>query len=55
MTKIVMKPIPNGRVPFEHNANPQAKDAVMRLNDNMAALAEQVKTLQLAVQELQRR
>lgn len=55
MTKIVIKPLPNGRIPFEHIANPQTKDAVMKFNDNIASLAEQVKALQLAVQELQRR
>lgn len=55
MTKIVQKPLPNGRVAFEEIASPQTKRAVMLLNENLRSLASQLAEAQRALVELQGR
>lgn len=55
MTQIVSRPLPNGRIPYEHMANADLKRAVMLLNDNIVSLKEQLEAAQRAITELQRR
>lgn len=52
MTKIVKKPLPNGKIPFTA-LSAQVSKVIMQLNENIVELHEQVKTLQNAVVELQ--
>lgn len=55
MTKIVSRPLPHGRVPFDGITNPELKKIVMLLNDNIVTLQLQLETAQNAIIELQRR
>ena len=44
-----------GAVPFQSIQDASSRNAVIALNENIRALAEQVKTLQKAVAELQKK
>lgn len=54
MTKVVAKPLPHGRVPFADVADVTVRDRIMRLSENVVALAKQVATVQAAVCEIQK-
>lgn len=38
--------LPHGAVPFHHLADPQVRDAVMKLNENILALAKRLAALE---------
>lgn len=41
--------LPNGMVPFHQIADPQTRDAVMKLNENVAWLAKRLAALEKGV------
>ena len=53
--KIVQTDLPAGVVPFEDISDPTVKKKVMLLNKNIMSLSEQLKQVQKAIIELQRR
>ena len=38
--------LPHGSVPFHHIADPQLRDAMMKINENMAALEKRLAALE---------
>jgi hypothetical protein len=40
--------LPNGMVPFHQIADPQTREAVMKLNENIASLARRLAALEAA-------
>ena len=52
---IVSRPMPHGNVAAWNIKDPSVRDAVMRINENAAALKRQLEELQRAVLELQRK
>lgn len=55
MRQITRKKLPHGKVPFAEMRDVSARDAVMKLNENIIALKKQVAELQDAVIELQKK
>lgn len=55
MTVIVEKPLPHGNIPFHHISDPNVRNVVMKVNENIAALERANKALAAAVRELQRK
>lgn len=47
--------LPHGVVPFHHLTDPQVRDAVMKLNENIASLARRLASAEAKVKELERR
>ena len=47
--------LPHGSVPFHHIADLQARDVVMKLNENVLALARRLAEAEAKVKELERR
>ena len=55
MTNVVTKNTPHGAIPFAAVRDPQTRNALMKLNENMRALDRRLKVAEAAVRELQRR
>lgn len=54
MTNVTIKALPHSLTP-DSVANPQMKNIVMQLNENINSLKKQLEEAQRAIQELQRR
>lgn len=46
---------PHGMVPFHQIPDPQTREAVMKLNENIASLARRLAAAEAKVKELERR
>ena len=55
MKNIVTKSLPHGTIPFEQVRDPQVRDALMKLNENLRSLARRLAAAEAAVRELQQR
>lgn len=55
MTNVTTKPLPHGTIPFAQIKDPQTREALMKINENMRSLDRRLKTVESAVRELQRR
>ena len=55
MKQITTRPLPHGAIPFANIRDPQTRDALMKLNENMRSLDKRLKAAEEAVRELQRR
>jgi hypothetical protein len=55
MTNVTTKPLPHGAIPFANIRDPQTRDALMKLNENMHSLDKRLKAVESAVREQQRR
>ena len=53
--EVATKTLPHGTIPFAQVKDPQTRNALMRLNENINALNRRLKTAEAAVRELQRR
>lgn len=47
--------LPHGAVPFHHIADLQIRDAVMKLNENVLALARRLAAAEAKLKEIERR
>ncbi len=47
--------LPHGIVPFHHLADAQVRDVVMKLNENIAALARRLAAAEAKLNEVERR
>ena len=47
--------LPHGTVPFHHIADVQVRDAVMKLNENVLALARRLASAEAKLKEMERR
>jgi len=47
--------LPHGAVPFHHIADLQVRDAVMKLNENVLALARRLAAAEAKLKEIERR
>lgn len=55
MKQITTRPLPHGAIPFANIRDPQTRDALMKLNENMRSLDKRLKVAEEAARELQRR
>ncbi len=55
MKQITTRPLPHGAIPFANIRDPQTRDALMKLNENMRSLDKRLKATESAVREQQRR
>lgn len=55
ITKIVIKKLPHGSVPVAEITDPNVRQKLSWLNENIVSLKGQIETLQRAAQELQKR
>jgi len=51
---IVIRPLKHGSISVVHLADPATRDVLMRFNENVLTLAEQLREVQQAVQALER-
>lgn len=55
MIHVERRSLPNGSVPFHAVRDAQARDVIMRLNENVISLKKQIDVLAEAVIELQKK
>ena len=55
MKVVLTKSLPHGTIPFEQVRDPQTRDALMKINENIRALEKRQRTAEAALRELQRR
>lgn len=55
MTNVTTKPLPHGTIPFAQIKDPQTRDALMKINENLRSLDKRLKAAESAVRENQRR
>lgn len=55
MKTVTTKALPHGAVPFAKIDDPQLRNSMMQINENVRSVAAQLTTLQEAVRELQRK
>ena len=54
MTQVMVKSLPNGKVPFAEVKDSTVRETIMRMVENQVSLAERCKLLERAGMELQR-
>ena len=55
MKELNEQPMPHGTIPFAKIRDPQTRNTVMQLNENMQSLHHRLRAAAAAVKELQRR
>ena len=55
MKDVITKRLPHGAIPFAQIRDPQMRDVLMKLNENIRALDRRLVAAESATRELQRR
>lgn len=55
MKNVTTRAMPHGAIPFAAVRDPQTRNALMRINENMRSLDRRLKSVEMAMRELQRR